>query len=115
MKRYPLLFAILLWSLTAQAGYVSGFDLNTWGAAHERIEAGRATPEDYPTNSKFYGYVMGVHDSLDGVVFCTPDNAKAGQILAVVKKYLQQHPELWSKGADLLAAAALKDAFPCKK
>ncbi|MEV4782112.1 Rap1a/Tai family immunity protein [Burkholderia sp. LMU1-1-1.1] len=114
MKSYSLLFAISLCSSTAQAGYVTGFDLNTWGAANERIEAGRAINDDHATNNKFYGYVMGVHDALDGIVFCSPNNAKAGQILAVVKKYLQQHPELWSKEASLLAASALKEAFACK-
>jgi hypothetical protein len=58
---------------------------------------------------------MGVHDALDGVVFCSPEHAKAGQIQAVVQKYVRERPGRWNEGANFLVAEALKEAFPCKK
>jgi hypothetical protein len=51
---------------------------------------------------------------LAGKVCLTTDN-KPDQLIAVVKKYLADHPELWDKPAMWLVRDALAQAFPCSK
>lgn len=115
MKKITLLACVLAWPSFAIAGFVTGFDLSKWGDAQDRIIAGRGTALDYQEAANLYGYVAGVHDALDGVVFCSPGTARAGQLMAVVQKYVKEHPERWDNDANYLVVAALKDAFPCKK
>jgi len=60
------------------------------------------------------GYVMGVHDAWNGS-FCTPDGVTAGQLDAIVSKYLADNPKLLHLSADQLVIKALQDAFPCPR
>jgi hypothetical protein len=60
----------------------------------------------------FRGYVAGVADALSSSV-CSPNNTTLGQVLAIVAKYFNEHPEQWSKPANVLIATALAQAFPC--
>ncbi|MGG3811482.1 Rap1a/Tai family immunity protein [Methylorubrum rhodesianum] len=61
------------------------------------------------------GYVMGVHDDLDGVDVCLGKSVKAGQARDVVCKYLRDNPENRDDHGDYLVAQALTKAWPCKK
>jgi hypothetical protein len=42
-----------------------------------------------------------------------PDKAEYGQLVKIVRKWLDNHPEKLHLAASSLVAAALKDAFPC--
>lgn len=61
------------------------------------------------------GYILGVHDTLDGIFFCSPDNATPVQIVDVAIKYLKDNPAKRNKASNLLVVDALKDAWPCPK
>jgi hypothetical protein len=64
------------------------------------------------------GYVMGVSDGLNGTkpnFFCAPLGIKASQELAVVVKYLRDHPETWHYSAWTEIGVALNMAFPCNE
>ena len=61
------------------------------------------------------GYVFGVKDSVNGILFCIPNDVDANQILAIVRKYIKNNPEKWNKGNWNLVFTPLKKAFPCKK
>ena len=66
------------------------------------------------------GYVMGVSDALQMAglklnVFCAPSSVTAHQELAVVVKYLRDHPETWHYSAASDIGVALAMAFPCKE
>jgi ABC-type branched-subunit amino acid transport system ATPase component len=61
------------------------------------------------------GYVMGVSDSLDGIIHCSGQNVTNGQTRDVVKAYLEKNPQIRDMAAETLASKALQDAFPCKK
>jgi len=63
----------------------------------------------------FMGYVAGVADSLNQTGFYIPESAKADQLAAVVRKYLEDHPERWHFTASSLVADALMQSFPCKR
>lgn len=119
MKRSRTLAAILVSVLTllstvASAGFVDGYQLKTWSEATNRVQNGGDSPSDVHEEAYFIGYVSGVSDVADGAVFCSPPNAKLGQLMGVVSKYLLANPEKWNQSAALLAVEALRQAFPCQ-
>jgi hypothetical protein len=48
------------------------------------------------------------------VAFCAPDGVTMGQMVRVVVKYVDQHPELMHIAFSTLALSALAQAWPCK-
>jgi len=89
------------------------------GASHSGYLNGSKLYEE--CNSQEYslclGYVMGVSDALNATkpdLFCAPLSVKASQELAVVVKYLRDHPETWHNSAYSDVGVALALAFPCK-
>ena len=65
---------------------------------------------------------MGIHDyqealvgwsDLDKPYFCVPTDASDGQLVKVVTKYLNEHPEDQYLSAGGAVANALHEAFPC--
>lgn len=65
----------------------------------------------------FQGYVVGIVDSLQKAgssSVCMPARVTVGQVTAVAKKYLNDHPEDLHYSAAGLVTYALQKAFPCK-
>jgi len=60
------------------------------------------------------GYIMGVHDTLNGEYFSSPKEVTQDQILSIVEKYLEDHPEKRHYAAPSLIGQALQEAFPKK-
>ena len=60
------------------------------------------------------GYIKGVVDSLNGKEFC-PLGILVGQIIDVVFRYLDTHPDQRPLSAHLVVITALKEKFPCAK
>lgn len=60
------------------------------------------------------GYVIGVADAFDDVTFSIPSYATQGQILDVVGKYLENHPEVRHNSAFIIVSDALAKVFPLK-
>jgi hypothetical protein len=107
--RFLVLVSLIFSYHTALADFFDGNRLKEWMDEKEqengsRFEAGL-----------FNGYVAGVVDAGNEILFCTPDGVTAGQFTAVVTKYLKENPEKWNLGASSLVIDALKVAFPCKK
>ena len=46
--------------------------------------------------------------------FCMDDEVSLEQVVAVIVKYLRDHPESRNQAASWLAYTALTDGFPCK-
>src|SRR6516164_4411237 len=113
MKVRALVLATgLLWpaSTFAQDGGSSSSTYLTGNKLYEECST-----QDY---SLCLGYVMGVSDALNATkpnFFCAPPNIKAIQELAVVVKYLRDHPETWHYSAWTDVGVALAMAFPCKE
>jgi uncharacterized membrane protein len=65
------------------------------------------------------GFVAGIADAMGmGIAAskaCFPPGITAGQTDDVVKRFLGQHPERRHEAAVFLVAAALAEAFPCKR
>lgn len=99
--RKILLAALMAFTANVQAG-LSYFDGNKFFGASEVAKL---------------AYVQGIadaHATLKGELFCVPQNATAGQITDVAKKYLNDHPEDRHLTASSLILFSLKQAFPCK-
>lgn len=59
------------------------------------------------------GYVMGVHDTMQGVNHCPASNVQAGQVREMVLNYLNNVPAQRHKTADTIVLQVLRGAFPC--
>jgi hypothetical protein len=60
-------------------------------------------------------YILGVADSLQRErVTCRPHSSAAtSQTVAIVRRYIEEHPEAWGQPAVELVRAPLVAAFPC--
>jgi hypothetical protein len=94
----------------------SGNDLVRFMREWEGHEAG-ASGVDLSQTSAYIGYILGVCDGFgfgrSGIID-VPVDATGRQIVAVVTKYLKDHPERWNTSAASLVIEALKEAFPLK-
>lgn len=99
---------LALFSTTARAGFYSGSPIYSY------LEKELRGTADYETGVGT-GYVIGIFDSLSGILICSPDGVTVKQAKQVVFNYMQKHPESWDKSADISIIAALAEVWPCKK
>ena len=87
------------------------------GAGNSLLEAleGQEKNDIGYRSGYFDGYVNGVADFSGNVLWCPPQNVKAGQLSKIVANYLRAHPERLHKGAETLVIEALSGPFPCKR
>jgi hypothetical protein len=79
--------------------------------ASKRMDQNRNSREDAMLSARFFGYVTGIAD----VVFDIPRAATAGQLLDIVGRYLDSHPEERHEAGALLVVRALGSVFPPRK
>jgi hypothetical protein len=115
MKRVLLLCGLLFASLPCFSAFVTANQLRNEILAYERFERGKPNSTDFQDSAHAIGYVVGVVDTLQGAVVCVPSGVSAGQAMAVVKKYLDDHPESWNLQAYIVIASAIQATFPCQK
>ena len=53
------------------------------------------------------GFITGVADTADKVLFCIPQEASAAQMAAIVVKYFKANPEEWNKSAARLVITCI--------
>jgi len=116
MKKIILGLLLVFSHATASAQFISGNQLREWLAADNRLENGVKSHLDYTSSASGRFYITGVAEtfSLLGMM-CLPDGVTAGQIHAVVAKYLKENPEKWNSDANAIVYVALSSAFPCPK
>ncbi|EJD6037793.1 Rap1a/Tai family immunity protein [Morganella morganii] len=115
MKKYLLILAATV-PCYSMAGFYNGNDLDYWASSLSKSNKGLPlTASNESDASAFQGYVAGVYDTGDGVLFCPPERSALKQMTDIVTDYLIKHPEKRNaQGADLVAIA-LSEKFPCKK
>jgi hypothetical protein len=113
--KYVLAVAILLLASTPTKAQklspTTGNELLEWCQSGDTWATGRCL-----------GYIIGVADLQTMVKKTLPENRQsciaegvtAGQILEVVTKYLNQHPEERHFNASVLIVKAIAEAFPCQ-
>ncbi|MES1993759.1 MAG: Rap1a/Tai family immunity protein [Pseudomonadota bacterium] len=108
-KQITLLLVTLIFSGTASAAFTDGNELQRW-MVQDETQGG-----NYFQSGLFRGYIGGVVDVGDGILFCIPTGVTRGQYVAVVAKYIKAHPEKWNQDASALVVNAMTKAFPCPK
>jgi Rap1a immunity proteins len=111
--RRALLIAVALSSLACAAWDV--FDGN---ALLENCKnwsrGGQADWENVLRTGTCVGYIWGVAGALEGSpAFCLSNGVQQNQVVDVVKRWLDEHPEVRHYSASSLVAKALKEKFPC--
>ena len=108
----PLMSFVLLYTAsTAQAEYFNGILLNQYCNSNSAYEKGMCL-----------GYIVGVVDSFNTTyalkenekIFCIPPGVTSGQLVLVMKKSMQEHPETLHLPASAHTLSALTAAFPCE-
>ncbi|OKO47366.1 hypothetical protein BMH52_15680 [Pseudomonas sp. BTN1] len=107
MNSLAVTAALLAGFASSPAWSATGNDLVQWGA-------------NSPQGSKFIdgaymGYISGIADFSNGVLFCAPKGVTNGQNVAIVSKFLKNNPERWAEQAPQLIVAALSAAYPACK
>lgn len=61
------------------------------------------------------GLVLYPHTFGNSVGICAPDHATLGELIAVIKKYVGDHPEQWHQSSVDIVGLSLISAFPCQR
>ncbi len=96
-----------------QAAFISGDVLRQYCEADDRVLQKRASGNDIHDAMACLSYVAGVHDSMRGMLFCTPDQFDNGQATEMTKKYIRAHPEKLNQPAARINIDALSTTYPC--
>jgi hypothetical protein len=77
-------------------------------------------PEELPKVAAKIGFCEGyIEAHAEALTYegnaCIEVDIDPAQLIALVNKYLADHPELWNRGASWLVRNALIEAFPCSK
>jgi len=115
MKTLAIALLLLFVPTVSMAAPLSGNDL------HKQLE--RPIGEAPYLLGYGEGFVAGIADALTGIPkynrigsFCIPQKGvEYGQVVDVVKKYLEDTPERRHFYAFVLVKEALQKSFPCKK
>jgi hypothetical protein len=76
----------------------------------EKSIAKIATPRD-----ALDSYILGIADAYNGIGICPDAGVSYPQLVAIVKKYTNAHPEYWNKDAAILIIKPLNEIYPCKE
>ena len=115
MKKFIVLKLTLVFLFvaahSASAAYFNGSLLNKYCSSESKYEQGMCL-----------GYVVGVVDSFNTTnplqtskrIICIPPAVTSGQLVLVLKKSMQEHPETLHLPASAHTLSALTAAFPCE-
>lgn len=118
MKALSAMLWVLFFSLPAHADFYTGQEINRLMLLSE----GRQAPAggeggDFQAGA-YESYILGVSDGLTGTslfYYCAPPKIEKNQLRTVVSNYLKSHQRDLHVPAGALVAAALIEAFPCRK
>jgi len=66
-------------------------------------------------SSLFTGYVEGVVDSYNPILFCISDGVKVNQLARIVGEFIKANPSEWDHNGSNLVIKVLKERYPCPK
>ena len=112
IRKLVLLVAGLAVATSAHA--MKGDEFSRLLDAWNRVSVAKSpSKDDQLSAASFTGYVRGVEDSMNGVRFCISPGATSAQQVALITRYVKDHPEELHNGATTLIVQALQPAFPC--
>jgi hypothetical protein len=107
---FLMILAIMPTHSVAQNIFLTGNNLVSAMREYDKEQANVANANGLQA-AEYMAYVIGVFDATTSS-YNLPAQATTGQVIAVVSKYLKDHPEDWSKSAADLVMKALREAFP---
>jgi hypothetical protein len=117
MKKVLILLAVLI--LVGAASWAQG---NTGQWLHDLWPSAQKVINHQPTNELetwnggiFFGFVECAGQVFDAAGLLVLGSVTVGQEVAVVGKYLDDHPERWNLGAEVSVYWALHATWPGKK
>jgi Rap1a immunity proteins len=94
------------------SSFLTGNSLMEGWLAYKRIQQNRISNVDAMESARFFGYVTSIADV--GVVNIPP-TATVGQLIDIVGRYLDSHPEERHEVGAVLVIRALGSVFPLRK
>jgi len=114
-KMLIAVFALVMFSSSAFATFYDGAMLVQKWREYKKHESGLKMEISADMDASWYqGYVTGIADACDGVMFTLPVGIMPKQIYEIVGKWLDDHPGELNKPADVLVEKAIMSAFPAK-
>jgi len=114
-KMLIVVVAFVMSSSPAFATFYDGIMLAQKWREYKNHENGLKMEINADMDASWYqGYVTGIADACDGVMFSIPVGVMPKQIYEIVGKYLDDHHGELNKPADVLVEKAIMSAFPTK-
>ena len=90
------------------------------GPAHAQFYSGNEILQRMQSDSVVdkmvsLGFVAGVSDAWDGIMFCPPESVTTGQARDIAQRFLVLNPGKRHKPAAELVMDALMEAWPCAR
>ncbi len=102
--------------VNASAMFVDGNRLHQMHDAYKRVSEGHSAERDAADGAQLAGYVQGVIDAWGAInLICVPPGTRVGQVVAMVAKYVEAHPEEWGDDGSVLVERAMLPTFACPK
>ncbi len=113
-------FALWIIAVITLSGWVSEAKADVYDGDQLYQEC-QSPADTSPVSHGFcIGYIAGAYDMLEGLssgagsnLVCLPSNVQTGELVDVVKTYLQENPDERLKPAMFNVLTALNVAFPC--
>ncbi len=115
LKKLLVLLVLILVGTAAwaQARTGSGQWLHDHWTNYQKAIDGTATDTEAVGGGVYEGFVMGaVRVMQEEKILLIPDSVTFGQWCVVVGKYLDDHPEKWNSGAEVLVLSAMGEVWP---
>jgi hypothetical protein len=106
MKRRMIICCAMMLLSAAPAMAVTGSVLKQYADLGEN-------GSNVVAKERLAGYVAAIVDNYEPLL-CIPEGTTDEQVIEVVKKYLNEHPEQLHRNASIPVVKALGRAFPCK-
>lgn len=100
----------------AKSNLITAAILGVSLASTVQAEDGKYLKKSCNTSSAGYclGFVSGVYVAT-AETFCNPPNIKSNELVGIVTRYLNAHPEKLTMESGRLVVDAFIEAFPCKE
>lgn len=95
---------LLVFSLNANAEFVSGKQLHDWLQSNDKTANALAT-----------GYILGTFDTGAGIIHCTTESINAGALVSQIKMLIERATNRETFSADVAINAWLSNTYPCKQ
>ncbi|HEY2397071.1 MAG TPA: Rap1a/Tai family immunity protein [Rudaea sp.] len=91
-------------------------ELNDGQSLLRWLEEKPETPDHIVIAGAAMGFVAGVASTMQLMkIICPPAGTTRGQNIAIVVKYLKEHPKSWRLSSTFLTMQALDEAWACPK